>query len=473
MGAQKPVRSDDLIPVRANRQREIDVSQAIFDAFLDRFRAFVSSLEPAKLALFGYLSYVLVGWLTLSLPFSQTDAGVSALDNLFIATSAVSTTGLVTVSISQNYSLFGQIAVLILIQLGGIGYMTFGSFVVLSRKSTLTDLRKDIGKTVFSMPESFRIDKFLKSVVSFTLVIEFAGTVALYLAFRNRGIDNCLWSAIFHSVSAFCTAGFSLYDSSFENFSGDFWINVIIAGLSYLGAIGFIVCVDFWRMLRGKIETVTLTSKIILWATAWLTIGGTILIFLGEASIQAKPADERLLAAFFQTMTAMTTVGFNTIGIGSLTKATLLLVIVLMIIGASPSGTGGGLKSTTFSAIVGVMRNAIRGKHDVSFWGKPIPIERVLSAVASLGFYLLTLSLGTYLLQLTEPSGFEKNLFEAASALGTVGLSMGITSSLTNLGKLTIILLMFCGRLGPLTFGMALFFKRGILRKTSDTDLAV
>lgn len=405
------------------------------------FHDFLKGLHPAKLALLGYLSYVLLGWLVLCSPFLQRGEGVKTLDNLFIATSAVSTTGLVTVSVSDSYNLLGQAVVLLLIQLGGIGYMTFGSFVILSRKKELSAERSDVGQTVFSLPKSFRIDKFIRSVVVFTVVIESCGALALYPIFRNAGDPDAAWSAIFHSVSSFCTAGFSLYNNSFEAYAGNFWLNAVIATLSYFGALGFIVCVDYWRMFRGKVRQVTLTSKIILWSTLWLTATGTVLILLSEPSIQAKPLEEKLIAAFFQAMTSMTTVGFNTINMSSLSRATLLVLTVLMVIGASPSGTGGGLKSTSFSALIGVMRSALRGEREVRFWGRVVPMERVWMAMAAIGFYLFLLVAGTYMLELTESFEFEQTLFEAASALGTVGLSTGITSSLSVIGKLVIVLL--------------------------------
>ena len=434
------------------------------------FGRFLSGLHPAKLAGLGYLSYIILGWVVLSLPIAHRTP-VGALDNLFIATSAVSTTGLVTVSVSGSYSLFGQIVVLLLIQLGGIGYMTVGSFVILSTRGGLSPQRSDVGKTVFSLPESFRIDKFIKSVMLFTLLIELIGVAALWPILSAAGVSSPLGSAVFHSISAFCTAGFSLYDTSFEAFADNFWLNAVLAIVSYCGAIGFIVWVDCWRMFTGKIDRITLTSRIILWSSLWLTVFGTALIFATEPALKERPVDQRLLAAFFQAMTAMTTVGFNTVPIGRLARATLLALMVLMVIGASPSGTGGGVKSTTVSALVGVMRSVLRGGSEVRFWGRVVPSARVRTATASMGFYVLLLLLGTYLLELTERAEFEQILFEAASALGTVGLSTGITSGLSNVGKVIVILLMFTGRLGPLTFGMAVFFKPPT--PPSDSDLAV
>ncbi len=431
-------------------------------------------MPPAKLVLLGYASYIATGWLLLCMPFAQQQGLVAgALDHLFIATSAVSTTGLTSISVAGSYTFFGQLVVLSLIQVGGIGYMTFGSFVVLAGKRELSKTRTEIAKTVFSLPASFDLAHFLKGVIVFTFLIEAVGAAALFFVLRAAGQPEALWSAVFHSVSAFCTAGFSIYDSSFEGFAGNFWLNAVIATLSYIGAIGFIVCVDLWNMVTGRVKAITLTSKIILWTTFWLSGAGTLLLFLGEPSIQSRSLDERILSAFFQAMTALTTVGFNTIGIGELSKASVLLLIVLMVIGSSPSGTGGGLKCTTFSAIIGVMRSSIRGEQEVRFWNRPVPVERVWTAIGSLGFYIFALVIGTYLLEMTEKSPFDQNFFEAASALGTVGLSMGITPTLSNVGKIIIILLMFCGRLGPLTFGMALFGRPNAHVEKQDNDLAV
>jgi len=434
--------------------------------------AYIAGLHATRLVVLGYLSYVVLGWVALCIPWVQR-VPVDALDNLFIATSAMSTTGLVTVSVSDTYNFAGQLIVLVLIQLGGIGYMTFGSFVILSRKSELPQKRSEISQTVFSLPASFRIDEFIRHVIVFTVVIEAVGACCLYLILRRAGAEDALWSAIFHSISAFCTAGFGLYNDSFMAYRDNFWLNAVIAVLSYVGAFGFIVCSDFWRMITGRVRRMTLTSKIILWVSLWLSVGSTLLIFLGETSIRALPVEERLVAAFFQAMTAMTTVGFNTIDIAAVSRATLLVLVFLMIVGASPSGTGGGLKSTTFSALLGIMRSALHGEREVRFWGRLIPHERVWSAVASLGFYMLMLIVGTYLLELTQNFAFEQNLFEAASALGTVGLSTGITAGLTGFGKLIIVFLMFCGRLGPLTFSVALFFHPPDTGDPGDNDLAV
>jgi len=440
---------------------------------LHGFVSFIHSLHPVRVVVIGYMSYVTIGWIVLAFPFCHATGSVSALDTLFTSTSAVSTTGLVTLSTGHDYSILGQIVILILIQLGGIGYMTFGSFVILSRSAVLSERRQQIGKTVFSMPDNFMIDKFIRSVIVFTLITEAAGALALYLAFTQAGIESPVWSAVFHSVSAFCTAGFSLWDDSFERLRDSVSVNLILGILSYLGAIGFIVFVDGWRRLIGKTHRLTLTSRIIIVTTVWLSLTGIVLFFVAEPTIQNLPPYERLTAACFQVMTSITTVGFNTIPIGDISQASLFLIILLMVVGASPAGTGGGLKTTTFTALFGILRSSILGREKITFWGKEIPEERVRVAMASLGFYAGILILGCYLLALTESQPFEGLLFEAASALGTVGLSTGITAQLTPIGKLILIGLMFIGRLGPLAFGIALFFPVGIRDESGMEDLAV
>jgi trk system potassium uptake protein TrkH len=433
--------------------------------------SFLASVEPVRLVVFGYLSYMLFGWVLLCLPFSQREA-VSCLNNLFTSVSAVSTTGLVTISVSDHYTFFGQVVVLCLIQLGGVGYMTLGSFVILARGRDLSDLRSGVSERVFSLPASFRMDKFIRSVIVFTLIVELLGVIMLNAIFRSAGVKNALWNSIFHSVSAFCTAGFSLFNNSMESFTGNFWLNIVIGLLSLLGALGFIVLVDVWRRITGKIPHITFTSNVILRMSFILLIGGGILILIIEPSTQFIPRESRVMTSFFQAMTAMTTVGFNSVPIGKLASSSLIILTFLMIIGASPSGTGGGIKSTSFTAVVGVIRSTLKGDIKVRFLGRVIPQTRVRSAMANVGFYLFVLLLGIFLLTITEPLPFKDLLFETASALGTVGLSTGITATLSGLGKVIVCVLMFIGRLGPLTFAIALSTRHAVVNDVED-DVAI
>lgn len=441
---------------------------------IKKYRKFQLSLSPQQNLLYGFLTYTLIGWALLCLPFFHKQA-VSALDSLFIATSAISTTGLVTVSVFDTYNWFGQFIVLLLIQIGGIGYMTFSSFILLSKKSPLTHWHQRVLNAEFSMPKGFHIKDFLKSVIIFTIIIETLGALCFYIAFTRAGVEHnlAIWSSIFHSVSAFCTAGFGLYNDSFEQFSGDTALNVIISVLSICGSLGFIVVTDLWNRLSGKTKTITYTTKTIFGVTTILLFIGTLMIYFVEPSINNVEGNKWMIA-FFQSMTALTTVGFNTVPLGSFSLGILLVVIFLMYVGASPSGTGGGMKSTTLTALIAIMWNRIRNNKQVTFFGKVIPIERLYVATSVFMLYASVIFISTFLLAMTESFPLHQILFETTSAIGTVGLSTGITGGLTSWGKLVLIFVMFIGRLGVLTFGLAILARRNETEtKTDETDLAV
>lgn len=434
---------------------------------------FMRRIHPAKLIFAGYAFYMALGWAILCLPVSQS-VPVVPLDNLFTAVSAVSTTGLVTVDPGTSYTFLGELVILLLIQAGGIGYMTLGSFVMMATALHLSPLRERLARTAFTLPEDVSVGSFIRTVVIYTLVIELVGACLLYLQFAASGVDNAVWSSIFHSVSAFCTAGFSLNPNSLENFRGDVGVNATISALSILGAMGFLIAWDVWRGLTRRSFALSFTSKVILKLTGAFLLVGTAVIFVSEPGIAALQSGERLLASFFQTMTATTTVGFNTHPISTLTPAVIVLLFFFMAIGASPSGTGGGLKTTTFAAMIGLVRSTVRRRPEITFFNRVIAPARLQLAMASSAYFVMLMTPAFFLLCLTEPGkDFEALLFEAISAIGTVGLSMGITGSLSDLGKLTVILLMFAGRVGILTFGIALASKDEEAGKREQEDLLV
>lgn len=434
-------------------------------------------LHPLKSLLVGYAIYVVIGWALLCLPFSHQDGGVAAIDHLFTATSAVSTTGLATVSTPTTYSFFGEIVILSMIQFGGIGYMTLGSFILLARRQDLTPRREEIARLAFVLPENYNVKSIIRNVVLFTVLIETAGAIALYMAFRGAAaggveIDNVLWQSIFHSISAFCTAGFSLFPDSLVRFVDNVWVNGIIATLSLCGAIGFLVLSDVYNSFVGQKKRQSLTTRIILYATVWTILIGWVGLFLMEPSFASmESTEQRLMASGFQAMTAMTTVGFNTTDFATLSPAPILLVLLLMILGASPSGTGGGLKSTSVSAALATVWSVIHGRPKVTFWGCEVPEHRLITAFASVVFYVGIFFVGGLLLLALQPHAFEDVLFETASALGTVGISRGITGELTPLSKLVVIVLMFIGRVGPITFGLAVM--SGAMPLDDKDDLAI
>lgn len=415
--------------------------------------------DPVRAVIVGYASYVLIGWALLCLPWSvMAPGGASWLDHAFTAVSAVSTTGLATVSTGGVYSGFGQGVVLLLIQLGGLGYMTISSCVLLAVSGRLPVWRERVGAACLSLPPSFQVGPFLRLAVGYTLVMEAVGAWLLHGAFVRAGVESAWWQAIFHSVSAFCTAGFSLFSNGIEGFRDDVGVNLILIALSYLGAIGFIVIHDVWTSLRHLRARVTLTTRVILTSTTLISIGGTILVACDEPSVASLSLGSRWMAAWFQVMSASTTVGFNTVPIADFSSANLFLLTVIMIIGASPAGTGGGLKTTTITALWAVGAAVIRGRSRVSFLGREIPVARIRMAVAATLFYALTLAAGIYALSLAQPSTVLADLvFEVISALGTVGLSRGITGDLSETAKVIVTVLMFMGRAGPLVLGTALF----------------
>lgn len=409
----------------------------------------------------GYAFYALCIAALLCVPFTWANQRIGVLDNAFMAMSAVSTTGLVTVNTPDAYGFWGELILLVGIQVGGLGYMTFGSFMIMATRRVVDESRLRIGRVVFAMPEDFETATFIRRAVAFTVTLEAAGALALWAVFSRAGVEAPLWPAIFHSVSAFCTAGFSVFPDSLESFSGDLPINAIISVLSIAGACGFIVSGDLWMKVRRSGHRMTLTSKIILVATSGgIIIGAAVLFF--DPAIRQLSLGERSLAAFFQSMTALTTVGFNTVPIGSLTGAAVMMILVLMILGASPSGTGGGLKSTSWSAGLAATWSAVRGRKEVTFFGSRVPTHRVQAAFATLTMYLLIFAVGAIAMLLVDTQHtFENVIFEVGSALGTVGLSRGITGDLSAAGKCVLIVLMFIGRVGVVSLGLAAMGRAG------------
>ena len=422
-----------------------------------RYRRFRVRNSPQRNLVYGFLLYTFVGFVLLSLPWLQKQP-TALIDNLFIATSAISTTGLVTVSVFDSYTWLGQLVVVLLIQIGGIGYLTFTTYYLLTTTKTITHWHQRLLKTAFVMPQEIQIQDFLKSVIVFTVVMETLGAILFFVAFKLEGIETgfALWSSVFHSVSAFCTAGFGLYNDSFMSFYDNAFINIVISVLAITGAMGFIVVTDVWYMMNGKSERLTFTTKIILYGFLVLLGAGTLLVYLYEPEVQGLGEVEKWLTSFFQAMTATTTVGFNTIDTGALTLPILLFVIFLMYIGASPSGTAGGMKITTLTAVLSLVKSRLRGEESITFLGRSIPAERIYVATATFVFYVSLVSVFTFLLTFSEQAPFQNILFEVASALGTVGLSAGITGDLSSFGKAVLIVTMFVGRLGVITFGLAL-----------------
>ena len=415
----------------------------------------------------GFFLYTIVGFLLLSLPIFHRDS-VGILDNLFISTSAISTTGLVTVSVYDSYNIFGQIIIMGLFQIGGIGYMTLTTYYLLFTTKKITHWHNKVIGAEFTLPKTIMIKDFVKSVIVFTIIMEILGAISFYIGFTQSGMETgkAVWFSIFHSVSAFCTAGFGLFNDSFESYSDDILVNSTISILAIAGSLGFIVITDLWYRIKKKSNEISFTSKIIVYGFLLLLTFGTLLIYFSQSTVLGTEIS--IMQSFFQTMTAMTTVGFNTIPTSGLGLPILLFVTFLMYLGASPSGTAGGLKITTLTAMVSVLKSRLFGQKKITFLGRVIPFERLYVATSTFILYTSIIFLFCFFMAFTEDFEFEKILFELASALGTVGLSTGITGDLSNIGKLLIVVLMFIGRVGVLTFGFAL-----LERKQNDDMLII
>lgn len=352
--------------------------------------------------------------------------------------------------------------ILLLILAGGLGYMTLGSFAVLALRNRMSASRSRGAKLAFSLPDGVSAVQFVRAVVYFSMTVMGLGALALWPLFALAGLETPVWQAVFHSVSAFCTAGFSLLPTSLEPFRDDLAVNAVISILAIFGALGFLVVVDLWQKARGDRRPLLFSSTVILRITFVLIVAGTVFLAFAEPTIRSIEGAGRWYAAFFQAMTASTTVGFNTVPMAGIGAATVMVLALLMLIGASPAGTGGGLKTTTFAVVIARMLSVLRGRRETHLFGYSLPEERQSLALASLGYYLALMFIATTLLFVTEAgSRFDVVLFEAISAMSTVGLSMGITGSLSEPGKLIVILLMYAGRVGILTFALAIAFRQG------------
>ncbi|MDR1485851.1 MAG: hypothetical protein LBT09_13645 [Planctomycetaceae bacterium] len=433
----------------------------------ERFRCWFCMLRPVHAIFLLYIVHVFLVFLFLSLPICWRSgvSCVSWIDTLVVAVSVISTSALTPINPTEVYNFFGEIIILIGVQMGGLGYMIIGSYAILASKGHGSDNRINIGRAIFSMPSKFKSTVFLKHIIAFTFSIEAIGTIFLWQAFTEANVPNPFWAALFHSITSFCTAGFSTFSDNFIPFAGNIKINIIITTLNLLGAIGFIVLEDFSRALYGAINyepdnsennvkfKATLTTRIILVSTFGAVLLGTILLFF-DANISLLPFKDRVLVSFFQTVSALTTAGFCTYPIAQLSAATAMIIIILMILGASPCGTGGGLKSTTWSAAIGTILSSIHGRENITFFGCVIPNGRINAAFAAFALYLITFSVGAFALLTFENHKFEDVVLEVASALSTVGLSRGITPELTVVGKIIIMIIMFMGRFGIISFAL-------------------
>lgn len=424
------------------------------------------NMSPPQLIILIFILFIIAGSTLLALPVSSADGvSITWIDALFTAVSAVCVNGLVVVDTGSSFSTFGQIIIMILIQIGGLGFMTLGVVVaiILGKKIGLKQ-RMMIRQTTQSSSNQGLI-KLCLYIILIALSFEMIATCILTLRWMgDMGPGQAIYHALFHSVSAFNNAGFALAPDSLRAYIHDPIVNITIITLFVSGGLGYIVIVELFR--KRSWQKFSLHTKVVLITSGILTITGFLLFFLLESfnasTFGELTLGERLSAAFFQSATPRSA-GFNTIEIGDMLSSSQLLLIVLMFIGASSGGTGGGIKTNTFVVLILATLNAFRGGGQIHAFHRKIATETVMRALAVVVSSLACVFVVALLLTITEgmlEEHFLEVLFEATSAFSTTGLSMGLTSELSPLGKMIVTVTMFIGRLGPLTLAYALARKK-------------
>lgn len=417
----------------------------------------------------GFLAVITAGALLLMLPFSTIDGTWSdPITALFMSTSAVCVTGLAVVDVGRYYSFWGQLFLVLLVQIGGLGYMTATTFLLLllGRRFGLKDkvaLQQSLDK-----PGLAGVVQLVQSILATTLLFELTGVFLLMSVFVPKyGFKDGVWSAIFHSVNSFNNAGFSLYTDNLIGYVTSPIINFTVGGLIIFGGIGYQVIMEMYLWLRDRFKrspictVFSLNFKVVTTTTAVLLIFGTLAFLVLEynnpATFGPLNFPQKVMAAWFQSVTPRTA-GFNTIEIGQMSEAGLFLTIALMFIGASPGSTGGGIKTTTFRILFCCSTAVLEGQEEVECYQRQIPPALILKTISVVFGSLLVAFTSAILIELTNPQvEFIEALFEAVSAFGTVGLSTGITAKISAIGKLIVIATMYIGRVGVLFLMSAVF----------------
>lgn len=418
---------------------------------------------PAILAI-GFGSLILLGSILLNLPIA-TNSGekIGYINALFTSASAVCVTGLVVVNTAEFWSLFGKVVIISLIQIGGLGFMTMATVVALVLGKRIRLKERLAIKEQLNQETMSGLVRLTKYVIYVTLSIEFIGALLLSTKFIPLyGWSKGIWFSIFHSISAFCNAGFDITGNSLVPFVNDGIINFTISSLIILGGLGFSVYIDIFR--HRKFGKFSVHSKLVTFMTVILLALGAILFLLIEynnpATIGNLERNTKVIASSFQSVISRTA-GFNSVNIGAIKDTSTFLLIILMFIGGSPGSTAGGIKTTTFGVIAITAISTIRGENDVVIFKKRISEEVIKKSLAIVFISITLIVVVSFILTLTEDLMFLDLLFETTSAFATVGLSRGITPSLSNLGKVIILITMYIGRVGPLTMAFALSNRSG------------
>lgn len=420
--------------------------------------------NPPLMVCLSFFGLILFGAILLNLPMASADGkSIGFLNALFTSTSASCVTGLIVANTATQWTVFGKLVIITLIQIGGLGTMVFLSLIalVLNKKIGITERR--IIKEQTNADTSKGIIRLVIYIIKFSLSVELIGAVLLATRFiPDFGLQKGILFSLFHSISAFCNAGFDILGNSLVDYVDNITVNIVIAFLIIFGGLGFTVYVDIYK--KRRFRNLSLHSKVVISITGILLLLGTIAYFILEhksASMEGLTLKGKILASFFMSSSARTA-GFNSIDIGKMQEGSVIVTIMLMFIGASPASTGGGIKTTTFGVLLFSTLSVLRGNDETEIFHKTIPRDALLKSLCifSLGSALVIFS--SLCITIIEGGKFLylDILYEIVSAIGTVGVSRGLTANLSSLSKLIIIVLMYLGRVGAATLGIGLLNRK-------------
>ena len=433
---------------------------------LRKLQSYTNKMQPTQIMVIGFALVILIGALLLNLPISSKNGEqIGLLNALFTSTSAVCVTGLIVVDTATYWSIFGQVVIIILIQIGGLGFMTVTTLFALIAKKKIKLRERLLIQESLNQFDLSGLVKLTRYIIVTTFIIEGIGALLLSTVFIPQfGLGRGIWYSIFHAISAFCNAGFDLMGSvsgpfsSLTSYVNNFTVTMTICGLIIFGGIGFPVIIDV--MKNKKLSKLNIHSKIALLTSAILIVIGMLFILivesnnpdtLGRLSLKGK-----LLSSFFQSVTVRTA-GFNTIDLSIMHESTMFVMIILMFIGASPASTGGGVKTTTIATLILTVKAFILEKQDVEVYNRRIGGMTIRKSLGIFFIATVVVVCGTLIISLTD-SNFNliESGFEVVSSFATVGLSIGGSANLTTMAKILIMIFMFMGRVGSLTIFMAL-----------------
>ena len=420
------------------------------------------SSNPALFLSFGFAILIIIGGFLLSLPvFSKSGKATNLIDSFFVAASASCVTGLTTVNTAEYWNIYGHILLMILIQIGGLGVMTLATFFPLLLRKKIGLKSRKILKEQMNIESLNGIMKLFKYVLIFTFIVEFIGAFLLSLRFvPTYGMGKGWWYSIFHSISAFCNAGFDLLGDSIYPLRNDLLVNITLMGLVVIGGLGFMVTAEIFK--KRNFKKLTVHSRLVLIISGVLLVLGALVFFLIERQaggvLYKESLRNSLIQSSFQSVSARTA-GFYSVDLSKIKSASVLFLIILMIIGGSPGSTAGGLKTTTFGVLILSTISMIKNEDKVTVFKREIDPKIVRKALAIIMVYIGLIFTVIFILSLSENFSIIDISYEVSSAFATVGTSRGITANLSNLGKILITISMYLGRIGPMTMAYSLGLK--------------